>query len=225
MMVPALAEQHAAHMARLARMGAAPAPKLVIIRPGPVREPRDQEPLLGAKVRTGLPWPQEEVDLLRSMAASRTCLSTICKRLRRSEGAVRKRARTLGIEVSRFVFRGPIILPHRADDITALYKLVVNIDRSRSVKVREIIKLCAQKHGLTVEDILSEQRTNKIAHARQQAMWLAAKETSASFAEIGRIFNRDHSTVIHAVQRENARTGESVRADPREVRKMARAGL
>lgn len=222
-LVPALAEAHQSHMARLARMGFQTAPKPVFIKPAPTPEPKPAHALAG-KVRTGLLWADEEISLLRAMAASRTCLGSICKRLRRSEGSVRKKARDLGLEVSRFQF-GPIALPHRAADITALYKLVVDIDRSRAIKAREIIKICAQKHGISVEDILSEQRTNKIAHARQQAMWLVAKETSTSFAEIGRIFNRDHSTVIHAVHRENERTGESVRSDPKEVRKMARCGL
>lgn len=226
-LVPALAEQHAARIARLARMGIPTAPKPVFIPPAPPveKEPEAGTGNLAAKIRTGFVWADEEVALLKAMAESRTCLGAICRRLRRSEESVRTKSRKMGLEVSRFQFRGPIILPSRAEDITSLYKLVVNIDHSRTVRAREIIKLCAEKHGVLVSDLLSEQRTNLVAHARQQAMWLIAKETSLSFTQIGRIFDRDHSTVIHAVQRENERTGESVRSDPKEVRKMARCGL
>jgi chromosomal replication initiation ATPase DnaA len=106
-----------------------------------------------------------------------------------------------------------------------LYRLVVDKGWSKSARAREIIRICADKNGLTVDTILSPQRTQKVAEARQQAMWLVARETSMSLAEIGRIFDRDHTTVIYAIQRENERTGENVRSDQKLVRKMARAGL
>jgi hypothetical protein len=202
-------------------MGLPTTPKPVFIPPAPPAS----APTLGAKVRTGLLWDQEEIDLLRALAGSRTCLKSICSRLRRSEGSVRKKANELGVEVSRFSFRGPIILPQRAEDITSLYRLVVDKGWSKSARAREIIRICADKNGLTIDTILSPQRTQKVAEARQQAMWMVARETSMSLAEIGRIFDRDHTTVIYAIQRENERTGESVRSDQKLVRKMARAGL
>jgi chromosomal replication initiation ATPase DnaA len=42
-------------------------------------------------------------------------------------------------------------------------------------------------------------------------MWLVAKETKLSFPQIGRLFNRDHSTVLHAVWRVDAIKGEVAR--------------
>ena len=41
----------------------------------------------------------------------------------------------------------------------------------------------------------------QISHARQTAMYLARKHTQASFPEIGKKFNKDHSTAIAAVRK------------------------
>ena len=47
-------------------------------------------------------------------------------------------------------------------------------------------------------DLKSERRTQRIAFARQVAMYLCRKLTESSFPAIGAGFGRDHSTVIHA---------------------------
>jgi len=60
-------------------------------------------------------------------------------------------------------------------------------------------------HGLTAEQLLSPQRAARVAHARQLAMYLAKEMTPLSLAEIARGFDRDHSTVIHAIRSVTAR--------------------
>lgn len=49
------------------------------------------------------------------------------------------------------------------------------------------------------QDLLSPRRTPRIARARQLAMYTARELTPHSLAEIARAFNRDHTTVVHAV--------------------------
>lgn len=46
--------------------------------------------------------------------------------------------------------------------------------------------------------ILSKERTQRVAYARQVAMYLARQMTGQSFPKLGSIFGRDHSTVLHA---------------------------
>ena len=99
----------------------------------------------------------------------------------------------------------------RGDEITKRYRLVVNQDLSSKVRVRGIIQICADRHGIPPDDILADSRDAPTILARQQAMWLAAKETTLSLAEIGRQFKRDHTTIIHGVRCENDRSGENVR--------------
>lgn len=212
MMVPALAEQHAAHMARLARMGGAPSPQ--IARPplaaAPV-EPPPEAPLLGGKVRTGLAWAPIEVETLLDMAAAKFSARAIATKLRRSTDSVQAKARKLGI----ILYLRPsreFVTPLRGEEITRLYKLHVDLNRSSNDRVRGIMQICAGRYGISVMDILSDSRAEMILKARQQAMWLAAKETGLSYPAIGKLFGRDHTTVLHAVRRENTRTGENVRS-------------
>lgn len=54
-------------------------------------------------------------------------------------------------------------------------------------------------YGITVDEIKSKKRSNKIAYPRQVAMYLSRMLTDESFPRIGLEFGgRDHSTVIHA---------------------------
>ena len=53
---------------------------------------------------------------------------------------------------------------------------------------------------VTRDDVLSTKRTAKVARARQVAMFLARDLTSLSLADIAREFNRDHTTILHAVR-------------------------
>jgi len=54
--------------------------------------------------------------------------------------------------------------------------------------------------GVPREDLLSPRRTPRVARARQLAMFLARELTPLSLAQIAREFDRDHSTVLHAIR-------------------------
>jgi chromosomal replication initiator protein len=54
--------------------------------------------------------------------------------------------------------------------------------------------------GVTERDLLSPKRTARVSHARQVAIYLTRELTSLSLAQIAREFNRDHSTVLHAIR-------------------------
>ncbi len=71
---------------------------------------------------------------------------------------------------------------------------------SGSPSVDAIQEAVCSVRGVSRQDLLSAKRNAKISHARQLAMYLARKETSLSLAQIAREFNRDHSTVLHAVR-------------------------
>jgi chromosomal replication initiator protein len=54
--------------------------------------------------------------------------------------------------------------------------------------------------GLEREQLLSTTRSPRVARARQLAMYLARELTALSLAEIARGFDRDHTTVMHAIR-------------------------
>ncbi len=62
-----------------------------------------------------------------------------------------------------------------------------------------VIKKVVGKHlNIRMEDFNSKRKTQSIAWPRQIAMYLTTELTDLSLPEIGREFNRDHSTVLHA---------------------------
>jgi chromosomal replication initiator protein len=60
-------------------------------------------------------------------------------------------------------------------------------------------------NGLTKDELLSPRRAPRVAHARQLAMYMARELTPLSLAEIARAFDRDHTTVLHAVRSVSSR--------------------
>lgn len=74
--------------------------------------------------------------------------------------------------------------------------------RPKRVTIDGIMEVVADEYGLTVETLNSRKRTRAIAFPRQIAMYLARTMTDHSLPEIGKAFGgRDHSTVIHAVDK------------------------
>ena len=72
----------------------------------------------------------------------------------------------------------------------------------RRVSVDEIQKTVAAYFNLSVDDILSKRRTQSVVRPRHIAMYLAKTMTTRSLPDIGKRFGgRDHSTVIHAVNK------------------------
>lgn len=53
---------------------------------------------------------------------------------------------------------------------------------------------------VSVDDLRSRSRKRTISFPRQMAMYLTRKFTNQSLADIGNMYNRDHSTVLHAIK-------------------------
>ena len=66
--------------------------------------------------------------------------------------------------------------------------------------IDSIIDDVSQRSGITKAKILSKNRKKEIVAARFACMYLLRKEAFMTFAAIGRMFDRDHTTAIHAVR-------------------------
>lgn len=71
-------------------------------------------------------------------------------------------------------------------------------EQEASVSVNTIKKVVGKHFNVRVEDFNAKRKTQSIAWPRQIAMYLTTELTDLSLPEIGREFNRDHSTVVHA---------------------------
>ena len=67
-------------------------------------------------------------------------------------------------------------------------------------KIHAAIDAIAQEHGYTVEDILGKSRLKHLVAVRRLCIVMLRKR-AYSTTEIGRLLNRDHSTIVHALNK------------------------
>ena len=147
--------------------------------------------------RSNKPWSADDCNLLRTSAAKGWVASRIAPEVGRSYAAVRKQAAKMGIALELEVRA----VPDQEED---------NPSSSPS-PVRAIAIAVAERHGIPFADIIGPCREAWLASARQEAMWLAARDTKKSYPHIGRVFGRDRSTVTHAICRQNRLRNANVR--------------
>jgi chromosomal replication initiation ATPase DnaA len=68
----------------------------------------------------------------------------------------------------------------------------------KRIMFASILRDVCSFYGIRIGEILGTRRTNVLTKPRHIAMYLAIKHTCLSIAAIGRRFNRDHTTVMHA---------------------------
>lgn len=78
---------------------------------------------------------------------------------------------------------------------------VINDTQVEPIKIEKIISEVAKTYNISEEDILSSKRTANLVIARQVAMYIARKTTDLSLKAIGETFGRDHTTVLHNVEK------------------------
>lgn len=65
-----------------------------------------------------------------------------------------------------------------------------------SVTVEKIYSAIYKKYDIKKEDLLSQKRNKEIADARHIAIYLIREITEMSYPNIGKLFDRDHATII-----------------------------
>ena len=98
-----------------------------------------------------------------------------------------------------------------------LAKSVVSSSQERSkedVTHTAIMKVVAEQFAVSIDDLKSQKRTKRIAHARQVIFYLMKKMTMSSLCAIGTsLGGRDHSTVLYAIGKiENLQKQDAVLA-------------
>jgi chromosomal replication initiation ATPase DnaA len=79
--------------------------------------------------------------------------------------------------------------------------------------MRDIIERVAKKHRVTYLDLIGPTRKAPYPAIRFEAMWLCSEvkhfdgKPRWGLSQIGRAFNRDHTTVLHGVRAHKRRLG------------------
>jgi chromosomal replication initiator protein len=81
----------------------------------------------------------------------------------------------------------------------------VGSKQPRQITAGQILEISARHFGFSVDELIGPSRRRPLVIARQIAMYLFRELTDFSYPAIGREFSdRDHTTVIHAVEKISA---------------------
>jgi chromosomal replication initiator protein len=158
------------------------------------------------RTRTALLWRMAvdgRMDL-RDPAALREIASHAFANVRRLQGAMTRVAAfssMLGAAVTPGLARQALDQP--APGGRASY--ADDPENADSPSIGAIQEAVCSVLGVSRQDLLSPRRTSRVSRARQLAMYLSRDLTSLSLAQIAREFNRDHTTVLHAIRTVSSR--------------------
>ncbi len=92
-------------------------------------------------------------------------------------------------------------LLQKTPDLAMVKEVVAEIiGNSQELSAELIRDFIARQFKVSVSDMQSKSRKKTITFPRQVSMYLARKYTEQGLVEIGKAFNRDHSTVLHSVR-------------------------
>ena len=82
----------------------------------------------------------------------------------------------------------------------ALKDLIEKEQNIKRLTIREIQEAVAKKYSVSIEQILSAERTQSLVTPRQLAMYISRKYSSKSLQEIAEPFGKSHATILHGVK-------------------------
>jgi chromosomal replication initiator protein len=110
--------------------------------------------------------------------------------IRTIEGAIKK------ISAVSTLTSTPVTLDLCKTAVAAL----VSTDKSETDTIEKIFAIVSRRYSVSEEDIRSKKRNDNIAKARHICMYMIRRLTQLSLADIGKIFSRDHTTVISSIK-------------------------
>lgn len=127
----------------------------------------------------GLPLPDDLVDLLAQ---------NLNGDIRKIESAI------IGLKAKATLLATP-------PDQTMVRELLGGLmPMQASLNGEAIMQFVSTQFRVSIEELKSRSRKRSVAFPRQVAMYMTRKYTDKSLADIGGLYNRDHSTVLHAIR-------------------------
>ena len=91
--------------------------------------------------------------------------------------------------------------PLTNDVLTHMLRDYIEKEKSlRSLTVEEIQQSVAKRFHVSIDKILSAERTQSLVTPRQMAMYISRKYTTRSLPEIAQSFGKTHATILHGVK-------------------------
>lgn len=90
-------------------------------------------------------------------------------------------------------------------------KNIIDTTSEKNITIEKIQEIVCKHFQIKSEELLAKKRTRNIVYPRQIAMYLCRELTDSSLPRIGEMFGgRDHTTVIHAIEKITRETKEDV---------------
>lgn len=86
------------------------------------------------------------------------------------------------------------------NEVKSLLQDRLSATAEQRLVVKDIQKTVAKFYHVPVDSLTSKKRAHDIAHARQVAMYFSRVLLEKTEGDIGKSFNRDHSTVHHSIE-------------------------
>lgn len=86
------------------------------------------------------------------------------------------------------------------DSAKALLKDLIAKQEIGALTFEKILKKVSTHFGVTPEDLLGKSQMRETAYPRQIAMYITREELKLPFQKIGKLFGRDHSTVMTSIK-------------------------
>ncbi|MCD7712315.1 MAG: chromosomal replication initiator protein DnaA [Firmicutes bacterium] len=109
--------------------------------------------------------------------------------VRQIEGTLKR------LSATSFVSGGPVTLDMAARCIADIIPEEVPTE----AKVERVLSEVSSRYGVESKDIIGKSRMKNISWARHIAVYVLRKKTDLSLPAIGKIFGRDHSTIVSSI--------------------------
>ena len=106
--------------------------------------------------------------------------------IRQLEGAIKR------ICAHSFLSGAPITLDMTKECLSAF----IGGAESPDVTAKRIVSLVSKRYGVAQDDIYGRKRQQQICHARNVCMYIIKNQLDLSYPAIGKMFNRDHTTIL-----------------------------
>lgn len=108
----------------------------------------------------------------------------------------------------------------------ALAKKALNCEaRKKDITIEKIAKTVSEYFGVTIKDLKSTARQQKIAHARHVAVYLARDVLQMSYESIGDYFSKKHTTIMYSCDliSDKLKTDDNLQNEIDEVKSMIKS--
>ncbi len=116
---------------------------------------------------------------------------TITSNIRQLEGTVKK------MVALHELMERPIDLSLAEDAIKDVFRENPGLNPTPDLIIKEVAKY----YNISAEKLLSNTRSKEMVLPRQVSMYLVRNLTKCTLPEMGRIFSRDHTTVLHSINK------------------------